>query len=187
VPPGHGESADLPIDGATLLRPKLFGDDRGHFFEAWNEEVFRRATRTEVSFVQDNQSRSGRGVVRGLHYQVDPDAQGKLVRVVAGSVFDVAVDIRRSSPTFSQWVGVELSEENHLQFWIPEGFAHGFVVLSDSADVLYKTTAYYAPRSDRSIRWNDPEIGIDWPLDAEPVLSDKDRAATPFAGAEVFA
>lgn len=173
-----------------ILEPKVFGDARGFFLESFNARAFAQATGLDVSFVQDNHSRSRKGVLRGLHYQIQ-QPQGKLVRVVRGAVFDVAVDLRRSSPTFGQWAGVELSEDNHRQFWVPAGFAHGFVVLSDSADFLYKTTDYYAPEHERSIAWNDAAIGIDWPLAAhgigEPLLSDKDRAAVPLAQAQVFA
>lgn len=177
------------VPDALLLEPKVFGDARGFFLESYNERTFREATGLEVRFVQDNHSRSGRGVLRGLHYQLQ-QAQGKLVRVVRGRVFDVAVDIRRSSPTFGRWAGAELSEENHCQFWVPPGFAHGFVVLSESADFLYKTTDYYAPHHERCIAWDDPAIGIDWGLAAvgieEPQLSAKDREGVPLAQAEVF-
>lgn len=177
------------IPEVLILEPKVFGDARGFFFESFNERAFREATGTNVSFVQDNHSRSAKGVLRGLHYQIQ-QPQGKLVRVVRGKVYDVAVDVRRSSPTFGSWVGTELSEDNHRQFWVPAGFAHGFVVLSDSADFLYKTTDYYAPQYERSIAWNDPAIGIKWPL-AEagitaPLLSAKDQAAATLNAAEVF-
>ena len=177
------------IEGAVILEPRLFGDARGFFTESYNRRLFAQLTGTDPDFVQDNHSRSGRGVLRGLHYQVR-QPQGKLVRVVRGAVFDVAVDIRRRSPTFGRWVGVELSEDNHRQFWVPPGLAHGFLVLSQSADFLYKTTDYYAPAHERCIVWDDPAIGIDWPLAAHglkaPLLSDKDRAGLPLARAEVF-
>ena len=177
------------IDGALILEPRLFGDARGFFTESYNRRQFAEITGSDPVFVQDNHSRSARGVLRGLHYQLR-QPQGKLVRVVRGAVFDVAVDIRRSSPTFGNWVGVELSEDNHRQFWVPPGLAHGFVVLSDCADFLYKTTDYYAPAHERCIAWNDPAIGIDWPLASHgigaPLLSDKDRAGLPLARAEVF-
>ena len=173
------------IPDVLVLEPKVFGDARGFFLESYNEKVFREATGLGVTFVQDNHSRSGKGVLRGMHYQLK-HAQGKLVRVVRGSVFDVAVDVRRSSPTFGKWVGVELSEENHRQFWIPPGFAHGFIVLSDSADFLYKATDYYAPEHERCIAWDDPEIGIVWPdVGAAPLLSEKDRRGLPLARAEL--
>lgn len=173
------------IPDVVILEPRVFGDDRGFFFESFNDNRFRELTGTDVRFVQDNHSRSSKGVLRGLHYQIR-QPQGKLVRVTRGAVFDVAVDVRRRSPTFGQWVGVELSEDNKRQFWVPAGFAHGFVVLSDSADFLYKTTDYYAPIHERSIRWNDPDIGIQWQYEGEPSLSDKDRNGQPFATAEVF-
>ena len=165
----------LAIPDVVLIEPKVFGDARGFFFESFNQKAFNEATGTNHAFVQDNHSRSSRGVLRGLHYQIQ-QAQGKLVRVARGAVFDVAVDIRRSSPTFGQWVGAQLSEDNQHQLWVPPGFAHGFVVLSESADFLYKTTDYYAPQHERSIAWNDPSIGIDWPdIEGMPVLSEKDR------------
>ncbi len=154
--------------------------------ESYNARVFHEATGLDVSFVQDNHSRSGKGVLRGLHYQIQ-QSQGKLVRVVRGSVFDVVVDLRRSSPTFGQWVGVELSEDNNRQFWIPPGFAHGFLVTSDSADFLYKTTDYYAPEHERSLAWNDPDVGVAWPLDAAPQLSAKDVAGKLLGECETFA
>ena len=166
---------------------RWFGDARGFFYESFNQQAFNQATGTNFNFVQDNHSRSARGVLRGLHYQLTPKAQGKLVRVVRGAVFDVAVDIRKSSPTFGQWVGCELTEDNHRQFWIPPGFAHGFVVMSETADFLYKTTDYYAPSHERCIAWNDPVIGIDWPQGVEPHLSAKDQAGLSLAQAEVFA
>jgi dTDP-4-dehydrorhamnose 3,5-epimerase len=169
-----------------VLEPKVFGDSRGFFFESFNAQDFANATGLDVSFVQDNHSRSAQGVLRGLHYQLQ-QAQGKLIRVVRGSVFDVAVDIRKSSPTLGKWVGCELSEDNHRQFWVPTGFAHGFVVLSSSADFLYKTTDYYAPQYERCIAWNDPQIGIEWPANISPLLSAKDAAGSSLAAAEVFA
>lgn len=170
-----------------LIEPQVFGDARGFFLESWNEDRFNAAVGHEVHFVQDNHSRSSRGVLRGLHYQLQ-QAQGKLVRVVRGSVFDVAVDIRKSSATFGQWVGVELSEDNHRQLWVPPGFAHGFVVTSDSADFLYKTTDYYAPQYERCIAWNDPALAVQWPDVGEPPrLSAKDALGVPLAQAEVFA
>lgn len=161
------------IPDVLILEPKVFGDERGFFMESFNARKFAEATGLDVQFVQDNHSRSTKGVLRGLHYQVQ-QPQGKLVRVVSGAVFDVAVDIRKSSPTFGQWVGVELSAENHRQLWVPAGFAHGFLVLSDTADFLYKTTDYYAPEYERCIKWDDPEIGINWPMNETPSLSDKD-------------
>jgi len=169
----------------VILEPKVFGDDRGFFYESFNAKGFSQATGIERSFVQDNHSRSARNVLRGLHYQIS-QPQGKLVRVVSGSVFDVAVDIRRSSPRFGEWIGVELSAENKRQLWIPEGFAHGFVVLSEFAEFLYKTTDYYAPEFERSLRWDDPAIGIEWPFQGEPLLSKKDAAAPALADAELF-
>lgn len=162
------------IPDVLILEPRVFGDSRGFFMESFNQSAFKEATGLDVNFVQDNHSRSSKGVLRGLHYQLPPHAQGKLVRVVRGSVFDVAVDIRRDSPTYGQWVGVELSEVNHRQLWIPAGLAHGFLVTSESADFLYKTTAYYAPSHERSIAWNDPAIGVAWPLEGQPELSTKD-------------
>ena len=163
------------IDGVLVLEPKVFGDDRGFFMESFNQKAFDDAVGRSVSFVQDNHSRSVKGVLRGLHFQQGEHAQGKLVRATQGSVFDVAVDIRPGSATFGKWVGVELSGSNHRQLWLPPGMAHGFLVTSDSADFLYKATQYYAPQSEGCIRWNDPEIGIEWPLDGiEPSLSAKD-------------
>ena len=176
---------DLPE--VLILEPQVFGDERGFFMESYNRRAFNAAVGHEVDFVQDNHSRSARGVLRGLHYQLPPHAQGKLVRVTAGCVFDVAVDVRRSSPRFGQWVGMELSAGNHRQLWIPPGFAHGFVVLSDSADFLYKTTDYYSREAERAVIWNDPTIGIEWPdLGQEPALSPKDRAAPLLGAAECF-
>ena len=174
------------IPGLLILEPKVFGDSRGFFMESYNAKAFQDATGLDVNFVQDNHSRSGKGVLRGLHYQIE-QAQGKLVRVVRGSVFDVAVDLRKASPTFGKWVGVELSEENHRQFWIPPGFAHGFLVTSESADFLYKTTDYYAPQFERSLAWNDPTVGVVWPLEGEPLLSAKDVAGKGLAECETFA
>ncbi len=177
------------IKDVIILEPKVFGDSRGFFMESYNHRAFRAATGTELDFVQDNHSRSGKGVLRGLHYQIR-QPQGKLVRVVSGAVFDVAVDLRRSSPSFGRWVGVELSADNHRQLWVPPGFAHGFLVLSESADFLYKTTDYYAPEHERSIAWDDPSIGIQWPLAQygiqSPGLSDKDRAGAALTHAELF-
>jgi len=174
------------IADVLILEPKVFADDRGFFFESFNQRVFEAAAGGPVTFVQDNHSRSKKNVLRGLHYQLR-QPQGKLVRVVQGRVFDVALDVRRASPTFGQWYGVELSGENKRQFWVPAGFAHGFVVLSESADFLYKTTDFYAPEYERCIAWNDPAIGIDWHLgDIVPQLSAKDRAGVAFADAEVF-
>lgn len=175
------------IPDVLLIEPKVFGDERGFFFESFNQKVFQEAAALEPAFVQDNHSRSVKNVLRGLHYQLPPKAQGKLVRVVEGEVFDVAVDIRKSSKTFGQWIGQVLSAENKLQLWIPPGFAHGFAVLSDSAEFLYKTTDHYAPELERCIAWNDPTIGIRWPDGLQPQLSAKDQLGTPFAQAEVFA
>jgi dTDP-4-dehydrorhamnose 3,5-epimerase len=173
------------IPEILIFEPKVFGDERGFFFESFNQQKFNELTGNTDAFVQDNHSRSAKDVLRGLHYQIQ-QPQGKLVRVVSGAVFDVAVDIRKSSATFGKWVGVHLSAENKRQLWIPAGFAHGFVVLSEHAEFLYKTTDYWAPQYERSIRWDDPEIGIDWPIDVEPTLSDKDKAARLLAVAEVF-
>jgi dTDP-4-dehydrorhamnose 3,5-epimerase len=172
------------IPDLLILEPQVFGDARGFFVESWNQRRFDAAVGHSVTFVQDNHSRSARGVLRGLHFQLPPHAQGKLVRVVLGSVFDVAVDIRRSSPTFGRWVGVELSADNHRQFWIPPGFAHGFTVLSETADFLYKTTDFHAPQAEGSVRWNDPALGIEWPDAGVPrLLSTKDEAAPLLADA----
>lgn len=176
-------TTDLP--GVLIIEPKVFGDERGFFYESFNAKAFETATGLAVPFVQDNHSRSQKGVLRGLHYQLE-NTQGKLVRVTVGEVLDVAVDIRRSSPHFGQWVAVRLSAENHRQLWVPEGFAHGFVVLSDFAEFLYKTTDYYTPSAERSIRWDDPDLAIDWQLDEAPQLSAKDQAAAFFKEAEVF-
>ena len=176
----------LAIPEVVLIEPKVFGDARGFFFESFNQKAFNEATGTNHQFVQDNHSRSAKGVLRGLHYQIQ-QPQGKLVRVVQGAVFDVAVDIRKSSPTFGQWVGEVLSEENHCQLWVPPGFAHGFFVLSESAEFLYKTTDYYAPQFERCIAWNDPVIGIEWPhLAQAPVLSAKDQQGVQLGDADVF-
>jgi len=169
-----------------LLEPKVFGDDRGFFLESYNKRAFREATGMDVEFVQDNHSRSRRGVLRGLHYQIR-QAQGKLIRVLAGRIFDVAVDLRRSSKHFGKWVGVELDAESMRTLWIPPGFAHGFTVLSESADMLYKATDFYALEHERTLRWNDASLGIAWPLSGEPTLSDKDRRGTPLAEAETYA
>ena len=175
------------IPDVVIIEPKVFGDDRGFFLESYNQRTFADKTGITAEFVQDNHSRSRQNVLRGLHYQIQ-QPQGKLLRVVVGAVFDVAVDIRKDSPTFGQWAGCLLSAENHRQFWIPPGFAHGFLVVSDMAEVLYKTTEYYAPHHERCILWNDPELGIDWPLNgATPILSEKDQAGLPLKDAEVFA
>ncbi len=174
------------IPDVVVIEPKVFGDARGFFFESFNQRAFEEATGSRLAFVQDNHSRSARGVLRGLHYQIR-QPQGKLVRVVRGTVFDVAVDLRRSSPTFGQWVGEELSEDNQRQLWVPPGFGHGFVVLSESADFLYKTTDYYAPEHERCIAWNDPDLVIDWRYGGEPGLSAKDRQGVALREAEVFA
>ena len=173
------------IPELLILEPKVFGDNRGFFFESFNAKDFADATGLNVSFVQDNHSKSAKGVLRGLHYQLQ-QAQGKLVRVTQGSVFDVAVDIRKSSPTFGKWLGCELSGTNHRQLWVPAGFAHGFVVLSASADFLYKTTDYYAPAHERCIAWNDPSIRIIWPQGITPSLSAKDKQGVNLNEAEVF-
>lgn len=175
----------LAIPEVVLLEPKVFGDDRGFFFESFNQTKFEEAIDKKVNFVQDNHSRSVKNVLRGLHYQIQ-QPQGKLVRVVAGEVFDVAVDIRKSSPTFGQWVGEVLSAENKRQVWVPEGFAHGFVVLSDVAEFLYKTTDYYAPQFERCIAWNDASLAIDWHTQGEPILSAKDQQGSTLKIAEIF-
>jgi len=180
------------LPGVLVLTPKVFGDARGFFYESYNQSDFEAATGLSgLQFVQDNHSRSAQGVLRGLHYQMPPKAQGKLVRVTHGAVFDVVVDIRRSSPTFGQWVGVELSASNHRQLWVPPGFAHGFLTLTESAEFLYKTTHYYSPAHERSLLWSDPALGIDWPLaqaqTTEPLLAGKDAAAPLLAQAECFA
>ena len=173
------------IPDVLILEPKVFGDDRGFFYESFNARRFTELTGMRADFVQDNHSRSVRGVLRGLHYQIR-QSQGKLVRVTAGEVWDVAVDLRRSSPTFGQWVGVTLSADNKRQLWIPPGFAHGFVVVSDVAEFLYKTTDYWAPEHERCVIWNDPALALPWPLDGEPALSAKDRLGLPLAQAELF-
>ncbi len=173
------------IPGVLLLEPKVFGDDRGFFFESYNRRAFREATGLDPDFVQDNHSKSARNVLRGLHYQVR-NAQGKLVRVTAGEVYDAVVDLRRSSPTFGKWVGVTLSAANRRMLWVPEGFAHGFVVTSESAEFLYKTTDYYAPEHERSLLWNDPALGIPWPLQGAPLLKANDAGGAPLASAETF-
>lgn len=172
---------DLP--DVLLLRPRVFADERGCFFESFNARAFALATGADITFVQDNQSLSRRHVLRGLHYQVPPAAQAKLVRVAQGEIFDVAVDIRAGSKTFGQWTGRVLSAENRLQMWIPEGFAHGFLVLSDQAEVLYKTNRYYSPECERTLLWNDPAVAVAWPLTAPPILSAKDAVAAPLAAA----
>lgn len=169
----------LAIPDVVLLEPRVFGDERGFFYESFNEQLFRDVTGADVRFVQDNHSRSTRNVLRGMHYQLPPKAQGKLVRVVVGEVFDVAVDIRKESPTFGQWVGEILSADNKRQMWIPPGFAHGFLVLSEVAEFLYKTTDYYAPECECGIRWDDPDLAINWPLAGDPVLSAKDTQNVP--------
>jgi len=173
------------IPDVLILEPRIFKDDRGFFYESFNQRSFNELTGLDVTFVQDNHSRSQHGVLRGLHYQIN-QAQGKLVRVIKGSVFDVAVDIRKSSPTYGQWVGEMLSEDNNRQMWVPPGFAHGFLVCSETADFLYKTTDYYAPQHERCIRWDDAEIGIDWPLDGNPIVADKDQQGLELKAAEVF-
>lgn len=181
------QATPTAIPEVVILEPKVFGDDRGFFLESYNRQTFAELVGVDADFVQDNHSRSAQGVLRGLHYQIE-QAQGKLVRAVAGEIFDVAVDIRRSSPTFGQWVGARLSAANKHQIWVPAGFAHGFLVLSETAEVLYKTTDYYAPQHERSILWNDPDIGVEWPeLNGEPLLSGKDRAGQAFKTAEVYA
>lgn len=173
--------------GLLLVEPQVFEDDRGFFYESYNKARFDAAAGRSVTFVQDNHSRSARNVVRGLHYQIGASAQGKLVRVVAGAVLDVAVDIRRSSPSFGRWTALELSADNRKQLWIPEGFAHGFLALSDHAEVIYKTTAPYDREAERAIAWDDAELAIDWQLRGNPIVSDKDRVAPTFRDAEVFA
>lgn len=180
------KATPLAIPGVILFEPKVFGDERGFFFESFNQRQFEEAVGRPVQFVQDNHSRSVKNVLRGLHYQI-LQPQGKLVRVVAGEVFDVAVDLRQCSPTFGQWVGVQLSAENKHQLWVPEGFGHGFVVLSETAEFLYKTTDYYAPEHERCIAWDDPVLGIDWPISGGPSLSAKDSRGLLLSQAEVFA
>ena len=171
----------LAIPDVLLIEPRVFGDERGFFFESFNQQRFNDVTGLDLQFVQDNHSKSAKGVLRGLHYQLPPKAQGKLVRVVAGEVFDVAVDIRKASPTFGQWVGATLSGDNKHQLWIPPGLAHGFLVLSESAEFLYKTTDYYAPELERAIIWNDPDLAIEWPIDGTPRLSGKDAENPRFS------
>jgi dTDP-4-dehydrorhamnose 3,5-epimerase len=173
------------IPGVVILEPRVFGDDRGFFFESYNRRAFRAATGVDPEFVQDNHSKSARNVLRGLHYQVR-QPQGKLVRVIAGEVYAAVVDLRRSSPTFGKWVGVTLSAGNRRMLWVPEGFAHGFVVTSETAEFLYKTTAYYAPEHERSLLWNDPALGIPWPVDGTPLLKASDAHGAPLATAETF-
>lgn len=176
----------MAIPEVLLIEPKVFGDERGFFMESFNQEVFDDAVGRHVEFVQDNHSRSVKGVLRGLHYQIQ-QPQGKLVRVASGAVFDVAVDLRKSSPTFGKWIGAELTASNHRQLWVPIGFAHGFLVLSETADFLYKTTDYYAPAHERCVMWNDADLGIDWPdVGLAPVLSVKDAVGKPLQTAEVF-
>jgi len=177
-------ATDIPE--VLMLEPKVFGDERGFFYESYNEKTFKEVVGYTPHFVQDNHSRSARSVLRGLHYQIQ-QPQAKLVRVVSGEVFDVAVDIRASSPTFGKWVGIHLSADNKRQLWIPEGFAHGFLVLSDYAEFLYKTTDYYAPEHERSILWNDPKLGIKWPINDQPILSAKDVVGKYLKDAEIFA
>lgn len=173
------------IPDVLVIEPAVHGDSRGSFYESWNQRAFDALVGRPVRFVQDNHSSSVRGVLRGLHYQVR-QAQGKLVRAVAGEVYDVVVDLRRSSPTFGRWVGERLSAENRRMLWVPEGFAHGFVVTSERAEFLYKTTDYYAPEHDRTLLWNDPALAIDWPVEGEPLLKPRDAAGTPLARAETF-
>lgn len=164
----------LAIPDVVLIEPRVFGDERGYFYESFNQQAFSKATGLDVNFVQDNHSKSGKNVLRGLHYQLPPKSQGKLVRVIAGAVFDVAADIRKDSPTFGKWVGEVLSADNRRQMWIPPGFAHGFLVLSDAAEFLYKTTDYYSPAHERCIRWDDPDLAVEWPLAESPEMSAKD-------------
>jgi dTDP-4-dehydrorhamnose 3,5-epimerase len=173
------------LPDVLIIEPKVFGDSRGFFFESFNQKLWREKTGLQATFVQDNHSRSEKNVLRGLHYQIQ-HRKGKLVRVVRGSVFDVAVDIRQTSPTFGRWTGVELSEENKRQLWLPEGFAHGFLVLSESAEFLYKATDYWAPQYERTIAWNDPDLNIAWPLNEPPILSAKDAKGASFKEAEKF-
>lgn len=176
---------DTKLDGVKIIEPKAFGDERGFFMESWNEKEFNEKV-IPVRFVQDNHSRSKKGVIRGLHFQLPPHAQAKLVRCVLGSIFDVAVDIRKSSPTFGQWVGVELTAENKRQLWIPEGFAHGFVALTDYAEVCYKTNEFWSKESEGSVRWNDPSVNVQWPSTIEPCLSEKDAVAPYLIEAKLF-
>ena len=179
------KAIETAIPGLLILEPRVFEDGRGFFMESFNSRAFRELTGLDVNFVQDNHSRSSRNVLRGLHYQIN-QPQGKLVRVISGCVYDVAVDLRMSSPTFGKWVGLELSDDNHRQFWVPPGFGHGFLVLSEQADFLYKTTDYYAPEYERCIKWDDPVVGVDWPLDGSPLVSSKDQQGVSFQNAEVF-
>lgn len=181
------QAKQLSIPDVILFTPKVFGDERGFFYESFNQSLFEELTGLKPQFVQDNHSKSQQGVLRGLHYQLPPKGQGKLVRVVQGAVFDVVVDIRKRSPTFGQWVGVNLSAENKQQMWIPAGFAHGFLTLSDTAEFLYKTTDYYSPEYERCILWNDADIGVQWPADIPmPQLSSKDRQGKAFSVAELY-
>lgn len=177
----------LALPDVLLIEPKVFGDDRGFFFESFNRATFKAATGLDLDFVQENHSKSARGVLRGLHYQLPPKAQGKLVRVLAGEIFDVAVDVRKSSKTFGKWVSATLSAENKQQMWIPAGFAHGFLTISETAEVLYKTTDFYAPEHERCIAWDDPALAITWPLQDEPTLSAKDAQGLALGDAETFA
>jgi dTDP-4-dehydrorhamnose 3,5-epimerase len=180
------KATPLALPEVLLIEPRAYADERGHFFESYNARSFAEAAGHDVTFVQDNQSQSRQGVLRGLHYQLPPHGQGKLVRVAFGAVFDVAVDVRRSSPTFGRWLGHTLSAENRLQLWIPVGFAHGFLALTEGAEVLYKTTDFYHHAAERAIRWDDPAVAIDWPIATPPILSGKDAAAPLLADAEVF-
>ena len=173
------------ISDVFCINPQLFGDERGYFFEGFNKKRFAELTQLDVEFVQDNQSSSMKNTLRGLHYQIET-AQDKLVRVLSGEIFDVAVDLRKDSASFGQWVGVILSAENKRQIWVPKGFAHGFCVLSDTAEVFYKTTNYYAPEHERCLKWDDPELAIDWPIDGEPILSDKDKMGLPLSKVQLF-
>jgi dTDP-4-dehydrorhamnose 3,5-epimerase len=174
------------LPGVLIIEPRVIGDARGFFFESYNRRRFEEAVGEAADFVQDNHSRSCRDVLRGLHYQLPPNAQGKLVRVASGAIFDVAVDLRRSSATFGRWTGIELSADNHRQFWVPPGFAHGFLTLSETADVLYKASGFYSPEDEGALAWNDPEVGIEWPLAGDAILSDKDRTAPSLAVARTF-
>ena len=176
----------LTIPDIILFEPRVFGDDRGFFFESFNQKIFEEIVGIATTFVQDNHSKSTKDVLRGLHYQIHPKAQGKLIRAIQGEIFDVVVDIRKDSPTFGQWVGEELSADNKKQLWIPLGFAHGFLTLSNSAEILYKTTDFYAPEFERCIIWNDKEIGIEWPLHEEAILSYKDQNGLPLSDSKVF-
>ena len=181
------KATPTPLPEVLILEPKVFGDERGFFMESFNQKLFNEAVGREIVFVQDNHSRSSKNVLRGLHYQLPPHSQGKLVRVTNGGVLDVAVDMRKSSATFGQWAGAELTGSNHRMMWIPPGFAHGFLVLTDSADFLYKTTDYYAPHAEAALRWNDPSVGISWPLGGEqPLVASKDAQAPFLAAAELF-